>query len=65
MGQADGVACRTVEMFNAFGICARWLFTLRVRREIVVVAPGRLGGASNGGFEVPRNLADVEWKIEQ
>ena len=25
MGQADGVACRTVEMFNAFGLADRLL----------------------------------------
>ena len=46
MGQADGIACRSMEMFQAFGFATRVMEEAYWVNETVFWAPGE-GGAQN------------------
>ena len=57
LGQADGVACRTVEMFNAFGFAERLLKEAYWVNETVFWRPDpkdRTKIARSGGSRTPR-----------
>ena len=43
VGQADGVACRTVEMFEAFGMADRLIHEGYSVNEVVLLAAGSRG----------------------
>ena len=58
VGQADGVACRTVEMFEAFGLADRLVSEAYWVNEVSVLAagPGRTGPGSRvpGASRTPK-----------
>ncbi len=49
VGQADGVACRTVEMFEAFGLANRLLEEAYWVNEVAFWRPGDDGGIARAG----------------
>ena len=58
VGQADGVACRTVEMFEAFGLADRLLEEALLGQRGLLLAAGpartRRGSRAPGGSRTPR-----------
>ena len=58
VGQADGVACRTVEMFEAFGLADRLVdeALLGQRGRVLAAGPGR----PDAGSRAPAAIQDVE-----
>lgn len=57
MGQADGVACRTVEMFDAFGLADRLLHEAYWVNETVFWRPDALNAVRSGvpdAFRIPK-----------
>ena len=57
LGQADGIACRTVEMFNAFGFAERLLKEAYWVNETVFWRPDpkdRRRSSAAGGSRTPR-----------
>ena len=49
LGHADGVACRTVEMFNAFGLAERLMREAYWVNETTFWGPGESGGIARTG----------------
>lgn len=62
MGQADGVACRTVEMFNAFGLAERLLREAYWVNETVFWRPG---ADDNGAIKRTGRVQDTETGLSE